>query len=97
MAERTGSVPNCFRCRGPILGGDMFLWNRGDWYHVRCAGMLSFQALYERMHRLVFTLTVRITNNRETAEELTLDVFHDVWRRAARYDPAGGAPWWAGS
>ena len=26
----------------------------------------------------------------ETAEELTLDVFHDVWRRAARYDAANG-------
>jgi RNA polymerase sigma-70 factor (ECF subfamily) len=41
------------------------------------------------MHRIVFTLVVRMTNNRETAEELTLDVFHDVWRRAATYDSAG--------
>src|SRR5262249_50869429 len=32
----------------------------------------------------------RITANRETAEELTVDVFHDVWRRAARYDAANG-------
>jgi len=47
--------------------------------------------LFERTHRLVFTLIVRITNNRETAEELTLDVFHDVWRRASTYDPAGGS------
>ena len=39
----------------------------------------------------MFTLIVRITNNRETAEELTLDVFHDVWRRASTYDPAGGS------
>ena len=39
----------------------------------------------------MFTLIVRITNNRETAEELTLDVFHDVWRRAPTYDPAGGS------
>jgi RNA polymerase sigma-70 factor (ECF subfamily) len=33
---------------------------------------------------------MRITANRETAEELTIDVFHDVWRRAARYDAANG-------
>src|SRR3546814_11966473 len=33
---------------------------------------------------------MRITANRETAEELTIDVFHDVWRRASRYDPANG-------
>jgi RNA polymerase sigma-70 factor, ECF subfamily len=51
----------------------------------------ALQTLYERTHRLVFTLIVRITNNRQTAEELTLDVFHDVWRRASRYDPAGGS------
>jgi hypothetical protein len=25
------------------------------------------------------------------AEELTVDVFHDVWRRASTYDPAGGS------
>jgi RNA polymerase sigma-70 factor, ECF subfamily len=38
----------------------------------------------------VFTLIMRITAHRETAEELTVDVFHDVWRRASRYDAANG-------
>jgi RNA polymerase sigma-70 factor (ECF subfamily) len=33
---------------------------------------------------------MRLTANRETAEELTVDVFHDVWRRAARYDAESG-------
>jgi len=33
------------------------------------------QALYTRTHRIVFTLIVRITNNREIAEELMGDVF----------------------
>jgi RNA polymerase sigma-70 factor (ECF subfamily) len=51
---------------------------------------LALHALYERAHRIVFTLIMRITANRETAEELTIDVFHDVWRRAARYDAANG-------
>src|SRR6185369_11455306 len=51
---------------------------------------LALHALYERAHRPVFTLILRITANRETAEELTIDVFHDVWRRAARYDAANG-------
>ena len=51
----------------------------------------ALHALYTQTHRLVFTLIVRITGNRETAEELTLDVFHDVWRRASTYDPAGGS------
>src|SRR5438094_8952825 len=52
---------------------------------------LALHALYAQTHRIVFTLIVRITSNRETAEELTLDVFHDVWRRASTYDPANGS------
>ena len=50
----------------------------------------ALHGLYKRSHRIVFTLIMRIAGNRETAEELTLDVFHDVWRRAPQYDPANG-------
>ena len=50
----------------------------------------ALHMLYEMAHRIVFTLMMRIMANRETAEELTVDVFHDVWRRASRYDPANG-------
>ena len=50
----------------------------------------ALHALYAQTHRLVFTLSMRIISNRATAEELTLDVFHDVWRRASAYDPANG-------
>src|SRR5437764_15029554 len=57
---------------------------------VAAGDQLALHALYERAHRLVFTLIVRITANRETAEELTIDVFHDVWRHASRYDAANG-------
>ena len=51
----------------------------------------ALQELYTRTHRIVFTLVVRIINNREITEELMGDVFHDVWRRASGYDPAGGS------
>jgi RNA polymerase sigma-70 factor, ECF subfamily len=51
----------------------------------------ALHALYTQTHRIVFTLIMRIVRNRETAEELTVDVFHDVWRRAPTYDPAGGS------
>jgi RNA polymerase sigma-70 factor (ECF subfamily) len=57
---------------------------------IAAGDQLALHALYDRAHRLVFTFILRITANRETAEELTVDVFHDVWRRAARYDPANG-------
>src|SRR6185436_16339106 len=51
----------------------------------------SLHALYERTHRLVYTLIVRLTSNRETAEELTLELFEDLWRGASRYDAASGS------
>ena len=51
---------------------------------------IALRALWDRAQRIVFTLTVRIINNPQTAEELTLDVFHDIWRRARTYDPGGG-------
>src|SRR5688572_4677807 len=47
---------------------------------IAAGEQLALHALYERAHRLVFTLTLRIASNRQTAEELTLDVFHDVWK-----------------
>jgi RNA polymerase sigma-70 factor (ECF subfamily) len=65
-----------------------------DWaalvHSIAAGDELALHALYERAHRIVFTLIMRITANRETAEELTIDVFHDVWRRASRYDAANG-------
>ena len=66
-----------------------------DWVRlvqsIAVGHQLALHSLYEQTHRIVFTLIVRITNNRETAEELTLDVFYDVWRRASAYDPADGS------
>ena len=57
---------------------------------IAAGDQLALHALYERAHRIVFTLIMRITVNRETAEELTIDVFHDIWRRALLYDAANG-------
>jgi RNA polymerase sigma-70 factor, ECF subfamily len=57
---------------------------------VAAGDQLALRTLYERAHRIVFTLILRITANRETAEEVTVDVFHDVWRKASTYDPADG-------
>jgi len=65
-----------------------------DWsalvHSIASGDELALHALYERAHRPVFTLIMRITANRETAEEVMIDVFHDVWRRASRYNAANG-------
>lgn len=57
---------------------------------IAAGDQTALRALYARAHRIVFTLTLRISGNRATAEELTIDVFHEVWRRAATYDPRNG-------
>jgi RNA polymerase sigma-70 factor, ECF subfamily len=57
---------------------------------VATGDQLALHALYERAHRPVFTFVMRMTVNHETAEEVTLDVFHDVWRNAVRYREADG-------
>jgi RNA polymerase sigma-70 factor (ECF subfamily) len=57
---------------------------------IAAGDQLALHALYERTYRIVFTLLVRITANRETAEGLTVQVFHDVWRNAQDYDAATG-------
>lgn len=57
---------------------------------IAAGDQLALHALYDRAHRIVFTLVMRLTANRETAEELTIDVFHDIWRRASSYDAVNG-------
>jgi RNA polymerase sigma-70 factor (ECF subfamily) len=65
-----------------------------DWatlvHSIAAGDQLALHALYEMAHRIVFTLIMRITADRETAGELTIDVFRDIWRRASRYDAANG-------
>lgn len=41
--------------------------------------------LYDRYSRLVFGLGLAIVGDRQTAEEITLDVFVRVWQKAATY------------
>ena len=41
--------------------------------------------LYDRYHRLIFSLALAMVNEPETAEEITLDVFMRVWQKAGTY------------
>ena len=92
-------IPDRERSRGTL--GEVLYANRSkvvvseaEWValvrSVSTGDQGALHALYERAHRAVFTFIMRITANRETAEEVTLDVFHDVWRRASRYQEADG-------
>ncbi len=50
----------------------------------------ALNALYDRYHRLVFSLALQVVFDRVTAEEVTLDVFMRLWQRAETYRPDQG-------
>jgi RNA polymerase sigma-70 factor, ECF subfamily len=50
----------------------------------------ALSELYDRYGRMVFSLAFRITGSSETAEEVTQDVFVQVWRFAEHYDARQG-------
>ncbi|HET8946467.1 MAG TPA: cupin domain-containing protein [Candidatus Polarisedimenticolia bacterium] len=63
-----------------------------DLVHALARGdQLALNALYLRTSRLVFTWVLRITANRKSAEEETLEVYLDLWHGASSYDPSDGS------
>jgi len=98
--EHLSSAGEASTPASPATLGDVLYAKSGvptteqDWARlvqsIAAGDQLALHALYERAHRIVFTLVMRLTANRETAEEVTIDVFLDVWRRAKSYDPANG-------
>lgn len=47
----------------------------------------ALHELYDRYNRLVFSVACAIVGDRNVAEEITLDVFVQVWKRATTYRP----------
>ena len=99
MAATPDFVPDQERAPGTLgevlyAGTSKVLVSEREWVvlvrSVAAGDQGALHALYERSHRAVFTLAMRITANRETAEEVTLDVFHDVWRHASCYQEENG-------
>ncbi|MGH6802203.1 MAG: sigma-70 family RNA polymerase sigma factor [Methyloceanibacter sp.] len=52
----------------------------------------ALDALYYATSHFVHGLALRIVGNTATAEEVTIDVYTQVWRQAAVYDPRRGRP-----
>jgi len=79
---------------GNLLSGRTATASEAQWSRliedIAKGDQSALHLLYDRTNQLVFTLVMRITGEREAAEEVTLDVFHDVWRRASTYDPCNG-------
>jgi PAS domain S-box-containing protein len=95
---QTGPVPE-ERAKG-TLGGLLYsrptndLSLEKDWValvrSMATGNKLALRDLCERSYRPVFALIMRITSNRATAADLTVDVFHEAWRRAGNYDSENG-------
>src|SRR5688572_28780183 len=51
----------------------------------------ALRVFYDRTYRSIMTSVFRIVNNRETAEEVTMDVFLQVWFQASQYDSSRGS------
>lgn len=72
----------------PELGGLVARVARGD--------QPAFADLYDRLAPAVFGVTKRVLRDAAQAEEVTQEVFVEVWKQAARFDPQrGGVRTWA--
>ena len=52
---------------------------------------LAFAALYDATARRLFGLVLRIVRDHAMSEEVTQEVYLDVWRHCARFDPQRGS------
>jgi RNA polymerase sigma-70 factor (ECF subfamily) len=52
----------------------------------------ALAACYDVMGPVVFSLAVRMLRDRPAAEDVTQDIFVQVWRQAANYDTTRGSP-----
>src|SRR5690242_1795633 len=57
---------------------------------VRAGDGRAIAALYDRYNALIYSLGLRMLNDREGAEELVQEVFLRAWRQAATYQPSLG-------
>jgi RNA polymerase sigma-70 factor (ECF subfamily) len=59
---------------------------------IRDRDAAALDVLYGRYSAPVNSLVWKVLQNAEEAEDVTLDVFWQIWRQADRYDASRGAP-----
>jgi RNA polymerase sigma-70 factor (ECF subfamily) len=52
----------------------------------------AFAQLYDATSTILFTMAMRMLGDRDDASDLLQDVYAEVWRKGARYDPSRGTP-----
>lgn len=61
---------------------------------VRQRDEQALAAIYDRYHRLLYAVALRITGDHATVEEVLQDTFHAVWRSIGSYQPGGSLAAW---
>jgi RNA polymerase sigma-70 factor (ECF subfamily) len=66
-------------------------WN--DYIHRTAAGeQQALARLYDDTSRLIYSIAMRILGNPADAEEVTMDVYSQVWKSAKEYNRDRGTP-----
>jgi RNA polymerase sigma-70 factor (ECF subfamily) len=71
----------------PRLSGDLAALLR----RVAGGDRQAFGAFYDQTNSRVYGLVIRVLRDSGYSEETTQEVYLEVWRNAARYDPAKGS------
>jgi RNA polymerase sigma-70 factor, ECF subfamily len=82
-ARPPAGAPAARPAGGDALEGLLALVARGD--------EQAFAELYQRVAPAVFGLVSKVVRNPAQSEEVTQEVFVELWRTASRFDPARGA------
>src|SRR5262249_34820349 len=61
---------------------------------VAAGDRLAMEALYARHHLRIYRFVLRLVNDAPTAEDLTSDVFLDVWKQAGRFEGRSQVSTW---
>jgi RNA polymerase sigma-70 factor (ECF subfamily) len=83
-AAQTAPVRSRFAAQDEAWSGYIRLAAQGD--------DTAFGKLYDESKNLVFGVAMRILADSADAEEVTLDVYTQVWRAAKEYDASRGSP-----
>jgi RNA polymerase sigma-70 factor (ECF subfamily) len=59
--------------------------------YVQAGHQDAFAVLFERYHRLVLRIALKILRNAAEAEDLMQSVFFEIFRAVAQFDPARGS------
>ena len=81
-ARRPAGAPAARPAGDDALEGLLALVARGD--------EQAFAELYQRVAPAVFGLVSKVVRNPAQSEEVTQEVFIELWRTASRFDPARG-------